>query len=899
MSGFETLLPTMLAQNGIDVTSFETVNRLGAFNDYISYIGLFLVAVAVYFMVVKGMGIGGLRKRNQSKNSRPSRSRNNELGSGDLASKAAIKRWTQRKDQFDTVLPVRVLKGGDGIALKDGNFYIPREERNRHILIIAKTGSGKTTKAILPVLFNDCLCPERSTIVIDSKPEMWEKLVGLTRKYNPKKNIMLFNPLDTLRSMSWNILAKVENDTDAKLIANTIIMATDQPGSKSDSPFFRNNALSLLNAMMVGLLYDPNETLSMPRIHELEHSGMGSLCDWLEAHPHALRSSKTFVDLARSGSQNADTIMSELGMRLAAWDLSAIRATTGSNELDLEKLISEPTLFIVELRESELEMLRPMANVIVVEILRYLTKRAECCPGHRLPRPVGFVIDEFASALGRLPDIHVKLNTLRSRNVSIVAAVQSIGQIKANYDKDADSVLTGFSTKILMPELDFQDAEWGSKETGTMTVRFNVASQGKNKRIIDMFASVNDNLQEQVQQRAVLTPDEIGKPADNVATFFMPNTPVFQGHLVPYYEVPEMMVKFNAGKDCKFTLRETPIEIHEDLQAFAAKANAHTAGNKMSAEQSKKALDETRASIGWDQSDQISKDWWVSFEQANQHNTQVVIDLGLDLAKRGIGLSKFYSIYANSGASDLPGVIAAVDRFILEDFKAQLGWQTVTPHARDWWLAFEQANAGNFPVVLELAKELFKRQATIDDFFAAYVHTDFETVPEILNVLDQILGERRRSGLSRAPGSGYDAPAPAAAAPVEPVQYYQPQQVYSQPAYQEPVYQQPAYQPVQYQQTSYQQPEPSYSANGGSTQIEGFEDSTPAAAATVSRKTATKTAARGVHVESYFTMAEDLLRQGNFKDFDMLVQLAREDSRFSPDDIEGLHTMRDRFSNAA
>ncbi|MDD2943864.1 MAG: type IV secretory system conjugative DNA transfer family protein, partial [bacterium] len=387
----------------------------------------------------------------QSGNRRPKRSYQNELGSGDLAPKKLIKPWLTPKDELDTPLYVTGVRGGDGIACRDGQLYIPNEERNRHVLIIAKTGSGKTTRFILPVLYADCISRQRSTVVIDSKPEMWEKLAGLTQKYNPEKNIMLFNPLDTMRSLSWNILSKVHDDTDAKLIANTVIMATDNPSSKGDSPFFRNNALQLLTAMMLGCLNDPNDRLSMPRVHELIHSGKEPLCAWLEAHPAALRISRTFIELARSGSQNADTVLSELGMRLSAWDLHNIRATTFSEELDLEKLVSEPTLLIVELRESEIEMLRPIANVIVIEILRFLTKRAESCPGHKLPRPVGFVIDEFASALGRLPDIHVKLNTLRSRNVSIVAAIQSIAQIKANYDKDADSVLSGFSTKILMP----------------------------------------------------------------------------------------------------------------------------------------------------------------------------------------------------------------------------------------------------------------------------------------------------------------------------------------------------------------------------------------------------------------------------------------------------------------
>jgi len=189
---------------------------------------------------------------------RPERSDSNELGSGDLANTQQISPWTKPSgDEGDTSLEVTDLRGSDGVSFKQAQLVMPREERNRHVLVIAKTGSGKTTKLILPVLYNDCLCKVRSTIVIDSKPEMWPKLANFTRKHNPDKNVMLFNPLDTARSLSWNILGKIENDTDAKLIANTVIMATDQPSAKSDSPFFRNNALSILNAVMVGLLHDP------------------------------------------------------------------------------------------------------------------------------------------------------------------------------------------------------------------------------------------------------------------------------------------------------------------------------------------------------------------------------------------------------------------------------------------------------------------------------------------------------------------------------------------------------------------------------------------------------------------------------------------------------------------
>jgi type IV secretory pathway TraG/TraD family ATPase VirD4 len=640
--------------------------------------------------------------KEQSK--RPTRSDTNELGSGDLANTQQIANWTKPTGKDDTILPVTDLRGSQGAAFKQGNLIIPGDARNRHVLIVAKTGSGKTTKLILPVLYSDAMCKSRSTIVIDSKPEMWQKLAAMTRRYNPEKELILFNPLDRARSLSWNILAKIEDDTDAKLIANTIIQATDNPTAKSDSPFFKNNALAVLNAIMVGLLHDPNERLSMPRVHELAQSGNKNLCDWLEAHPQAIRNTRAFVDLVRAGSQNADTIMSELSMRLSAWDLVAIRSTTYFDEIDLETLIQKPTLFIVEFRESELEMLRPMANVIVVEMLRFLTKRAESCQGSRLPRPVSLVIDEFASALGRLPDIHVKLNTLRSRNVSIVAAIQSIAQVKANYGDDADSVLAGFSTKIFMPALDLQDSEFASKETGQMTIRFKTMSSGSNKKLTEVFASKNDGSQEQVQQRAVLTPDEIGRPADNISTFFMPNTPVFQGHLVPYYKVAETARRFSEfdKEDKVLRLREKPIEYEEKLPTQGA---APAGGGGAAAPGLPPGISNTK---GWTEEQMMNK---------------------------------------------------------LLECKKQLDWDNTTGSARKWWEAFENENKTRTALVLRLAEELAVRKATITEFFLAYVYSNTDNIQANLHYLDYTRLKKEEEKRKReAAQKGGAAPAAGAAA---------------------------------------------------------------------------------------------------------------------------------------
>jgi hypothetical protein len=373
--------------------------------------------------------------------------------------------------------------------------------------------------------------------------------------------------------------------------------------------------------------------------------------------------------------------MSELGMRLSAWDLAAIRATTSQMELDVEDLIQKPTLFIVELRESELEMLRPMANVIVVEILRFLTKRAEQCPGVRLPRPVGLVIDEFASALGRLPDIHVKLNTLRSRNVSIVAAIQSTAQVKANYSDDSDSVLAGFSTKIFLPPLDLVDAEWASKESGQMTIRFQTQSTGANRKMIEIFASRNDSTQEQVQQRAVLTPDEIGRPTDNISTFFMPNTPVFQGHLIPFFKIPEMLKRLQEfdSEEKELKLRTAPIE-YEDRPPSVASGGGGGGNNS--------------------------------------------------------GGSGGYNNGLPPGITNTAGWSADQIDKKLAEVKKNLDWDNTTGSARKWWEAFENENKTRMPLVLRLAEELQVRKATITEFFLAYVYSNTDNIQANLSYLD-------------------------------------------------------------------------------------------------------------------------------------------------------------------
>jgi hypothetical protein len=225
-----------------------------------------------------------------------------------------------------------------------------------------------------------------------------------------------------------------------------------------------------------------------------------------------------------------------------------------------------------------------------------------------------------------------------------------------------------------MPTLDFQDAEWASKESGQMTVRFQTASKGLNKKLTEMFGSHNDSTQEQVQQRAVLTPDEISRPADNISTFFLPDTPVFQGHLVPFFKIPEMKARIEEAERTEdVKLRTEPISVVETMPTAPAAAGAPGSA-----------------------------------------------------APGGLP----------PGISNTKGWSDDQVRTKLEEVKKTLDWDNTTGSARKWWEAFESENKHRLALVLRLAEELQVRKATITEFFLAYVYSNTDNIQANLHYLD-------------------------------------------------------------------------------------------------------------------------------------------------------------------
>lgn len=205
-----------------------------------------------------------------------------------------------------------------------------------------------------------------------------------------------------------------------------------------------------------------------------------------------------------------------------------------------------------------------------------------------------------------------------------------------------------------------------------MTIRFQTASKGSNRKIIEFFASRNDGTQEQVQQRAVLTPDEIARPTDNICTFFFPQTPVFQGHLVPYFKNKEMSERLHEfdKEGHQLKLRESPIEYEEKALAAAAPAAAAAPGGLppgisntkgWTDDQVRTKLDEVRKTLDWDNTTGSARKWWEAFESENKHRLALVLRLAEELANRKATITEFFLAYVYSNTDNIQANLHYLD----------------------------------------------------------------------------------------------------------------------------------------------------------------------------------------------------------------------------------------------
>lgn len=496
---------------------------------------------------------------------RPHRDPIGTHGAARIADSRDLGHWfrTGVRRPHETVLPYvsPIVEGRRGLeVLWNRELVIPEDDRNRHVLVVSQPGGGKTQRFILPFLRSDIADPERSLVVLDPKGEILPFVQAAAEQFRPGTSVRVLNLTDAAASVAWNPLADLidreqqrDDDLSSALheLATTLCWASEIRQHSSDSVFFINSSINLISGLCEGLIEGLGRGAALGHVYELLQGPRQELRQFTNRFQHT-PGLMAFSSYLSSGSHNAETVLADAQMRLSVWRDRTVRAITGRSELRLQDLVEKPGILVIQMREADLTRLRPVVNLLFSSLLQLLMREASERPGARLPRPISLVIDEFASAVGRIPGFENSVNTLRGPRVSILAAVQSLAQIRHLYDTGHESILAGFNTKIFQPGLEAVDAEYASYKAGMMSAIAQTVSEPRHLQHGEgghlpqrHFNSV---------PRRLFHPEEISRPPAHFdrgqpATVFLPDTNPFQAWFLPAWRIPECARLIREGQD--------------------------------------------------------------------------------------------------------------------------------------------------------------------------------------------------------------------------------------------------------------------------------------------------------------------------------------------------------------
>lgn len=579
-----------------------------------------------------------------------------------------------RNERDSTKLDVGVSRREedcDRLSAAGYNLYFSEELRNRHILAVGQTGSGKTTSWILPLLHADIADRQKTVVVFDAKGELVAPTNAFTRRFRGEAPLYL-DFRDPERSLGWNPLAGVKSKGDAREVALRICSATEVGLSTGDSRFFFYSAVDLLTGILVALIADCNETATLADALAVADLDVKTFEKF--AAKHAIPELKRFAAYIGTSSHNAETVLADLRMRLGLWRDERVCAVTSAQELDLSRLAERPAVLIIHVNEQEVELLKPLTNAFMTALFGTLLSASGKRPDKSLAVPVSIMIEEFASAIGRIPELERRLNTIRQRRISVTASIQSLAQIDLEYGQAGRALLAGFSTKAFFANLTQEDAEYVSRCSGAMTiVKEETTYHSDQVAAFDGEFVPSARRTQRIGRRSLFTPDEVTSAAPRhralrrAVTFQFPEHTMFQAFLTPSFRILEiqrlLLRAQRQGQSVPIRSEPLPHNPSRIAATWAEEngANVSDAAN-WSNEQMLRRLADVRNELRFSEvADASAGKWWTAFVNENQHRLPIVLRLSEELLKRKATIEEFFLSYVYSNTDNIQANLHYLD----------------------------------------------------------------------------------------------------------------------------------------------------------------------------------------------------------------------------------------------
>ena len=366
-------------------------------------------------------------------------------------------RWGTPKD----IEPFMAPKFADNIILTKTERLMmsnrppdPKNARNKNVLVVGGSGSGKTRFWLKPNLLQ---C-HSSYVVTDPKGSIVVECGNALLKNGYKLKIL--NTINFKKSMHYNPFAYVHSEKDILKLVTTLMTNTKGEGSGGD-PFWEKSERLLLTALIAYLHYEaPVEEQNFATLLEMLNTMQVLEDDEEYQNPVDL----LFEELAKkkpnsfagrqyklyklAAGKTAKSILISCGARLAPFDIQELRDLTMYDELQLDTLGDKKTALFLIMSDTD-STFNFLISMVYTQLFNLLCDKADDVYGGKLPVHVRCLIDECAN-IGQIPNLEKLVATIRSREISACLVLQARSQLKAIYKDNADTIVGNMDSQIFL-----------------------------------------------------------------------------------------------------------------------------------------------------------------------------------------------------------------------------------------------------------------------------------------------------------------------------------------------------------------------------------------------------------------------------------------------------------------
>ena len=380
-------------------------------------------------------------------------------------------RWGTREDIapfMDPVFENNVILTQTESLMMSNRPKEPKNARNKNVLVIGGSGSGKTRFFLKPNLMQ----MHSSYVVTDPKGSVVCEVGKLLERNNYK--IKIFNTINFKKSMHYNPFAYIHSEKDILKLVTTLITNTKGDGKSGDE--FWTKAETLLYCALIGYIHyeappeEQNFTTLLEFINAMEvreddeeyKNPVDRMFEELEAREPNHFAVRQYKKYSLAAGKTAKSILVSCGARLAPFDIAELREITMYDELELDtlgdKIFVNPknkkdtryyktALFLI-MSDTD-STFNFLISMIYTQLFNLLCEKADDVYGGRLPVHVRCLIDEAAN-IGQIPNLEKLVATTRSREISACLVLQAQSQLKALYKDNADTIIGNMDSRIFL-----------------------------------------------------------------------------------------------------------------------------------------------------------------------------------------------------------------------------------------------------------------------------------------------------------------------------------------------------------------------------------------------------------------------------------------------------------------